>query len=187
MLADSGVVGELFGDSPLEKSYVGRARYLGVVCDKPPPTGVEEAKPDIRRAVDLFRQYADSRASLRCDPATLPWELAVYAIAHSPPDDWKWALDRCSHEVPLLQPVAGSSREVACWLHRDGATPPPELSLPEPAEVFREYTQRVYAVARRMLSNDADGVQIATGAARMATCPCAVNLNAFDSRFLRIC
>jgi hypothetical protein len=31
VLADNGVVGQLFGDSPLEKSYVGRVRYLGLV------------------------------------------------------------------------------------------------------------------------------------------------------------
>jgi hypothetical protein len=31
VLADSGVVGEFFGDSPLEKSYVGRVSYLGVI------------------------------------------------------------------------------------------------------------------------------------------------------------
>ncbi len=32
VLADSGVVGELFGVSPLEKSYVGRVTYLGMIC-----------------------------------------------------------------------------------------------------------------------------------------------------------
>jgi len=32
VLADSGVVGELVGDSPLDEGYVGRVRYLGTVC-----------------------------------------------------------------------------------------------------------------------------------------------------------
>jgi Domain of unknown function (DUF1611_C) P-loop domain len=32
VLADNGVVGELFGDSPLEKSYVERVSYLGAIC-----------------------------------------------------------------------------------------------------------------------------------------------------------
>jgi hypothetical protein len=32
VLAESGVVGELIGDSPLEKGYLGRVRYLGAVC-----------------------------------------------------------------------------------------------------------------------------------------------------------
>ena len=31
MLADSGVVGELIGGSPLDEGYLGRVRYLGVV------------------------------------------------------------------------------------------------------------------------------------------------------------
>jgi peptide/nickel transport system ATP-binding protein len=93
---------------------------------------------------------------LHCFPPMHGKRVPMEGIPGSPPDlrdlptgcafhpRCKWALDRCSHEVPLLQPVSGNSREVACWLHRDGATPPPELSLPEPAEVFRErMTQQV--------------------------------------------
>jgi peptide/nickel transport system ATP-binding protein len=93
---------------------------------------------------------------LHCFPPMHGKRVPMEGIPGSPPDlrdlptgcafhpRCKWALDRCSHEVPPLQPVAGSSREVACWLHRDGATPPPELSLPEPADVFRErMTQQV--------------------------------------------
>jgi peptide/nickel transport system ATP-binding protein len=55
----------------------------------------------------------------------------------------RWALDRCKLEDPALSTVGGSSRQVACWLHRDGATPPPELSLPEPADVLRERLMQV--------------------------------------------
>jgi hypothetical protein len=33
VLAQSGIVGDLMGDSPLEKSHLGRAKYLGVVTD----------------------------------------------------------------------------------------------------------------------------------------------------------
>jgi len=32
MLAESGVVGELIGDSPMENGHLGRVRYLGAVC-----------------------------------------------------------------------------------------------------------------------------------------------------------
>jgi hypothetical protein len=32
VLAESGVVGELIGDSPVENGHLGRVRYLGVVC-----------------------------------------------------------------------------------------------------------------------------------------------------------
>jgi hypothetical protein len=44
---------------------------------------------------------------------------------------------RCSTDVPRLAPVSGSAREVACWLHRDGAQVPAELARPEPAKVPR--------------------------------------------------
>ena len=34
VLADSGVVGELTGDSPRDKPHLGRVKYLGTVCDR---------------------------------------------------------------------------------------------------------------------------------------------------------
>lgn len=34
VLADSGVIGELIGDSPRDKSHLERVRYLGAVCNK---------------------------------------------------------------------------------------------------------------------------------------------------------
>lgn len=34
VLADSGVVGELIGDSPRDKPHLGRVKYLGAVCNK---------------------------------------------------------------------------------------------------------------------------------------------------------
>ncbi len=48
------------------------------------------------------------------------------------------AFIRVAEEVPVLAPIPGPNREVACWLHRDGASVPPELSLPDPAETIRE-------------------------------------------------
>jgi peptide/nickel transport system ATP-binding protein len=93
---------------------------------------------------------------LHCFPPMHGKRVPMEGIPGSPPDlrdlpsgcafhpRCRWAFDRCSQEVPLLQPVAGNNREVACWLHRDGATVPPQLSLPEPQEVFRErLTQQV--------------------------------------------
>ncbi len=87
---------------------------------------------------------------LNCFPPMHGKRIPMEGIPGSPPDlrdlpsgcafhpRCKWALDRCKHEVPVLGPIAGPNREVACWLHRDGVTPPPDLSLPEPAELFRE-------------------------------------------------
>src|SRR3954464_4840571 len=34
VLADSGVVGELVGDSPREKGHLGQVKYLGAVCNQ---------------------------------------------------------------------------------------------------------------------------------------------------------
>src|SRR5256714_6605403 len=59
----------------------------------------------------------------------------------------KWAMAKCSQEVPQLLPIHaevspkapeglnGAAREVACWLHRDGVQAPAELRHPEPARV----------------------------------------------------
>ena len=82
---------------------------------------------------------------LHCFPPMHGTRVAMDGIPGSPPDlrdmpsgcpfhpRCRWALDRCKSDVPLLQPVGAGAREVACWLHRDGATAPPELSVPDPA------------------------------------------------------
>ncbi len=82
---------------------------------------------------------------LHCFPPMHGERVPMVGIPGSPPDlkdlpsgcafhpRCQWALERCKTDVPPLQPVGGSGREVACWLHRDGATPPPELSRAEPA------------------------------------------------------
>jgi peptide/nickel transport system ATP-binding protein len=84
---------------------------------------------------------------LHCFPPLHGKRVPMEGIAGSPPDlrdlpsgcafhpRCKWALARCSAEVPRLLPVGGPAREVACWLHRDGAQPPAELRQPEPASV----------------------------------------------------
>jgi len=43
-----------------------------------------------------------------------------------------WAMEQCRQEAPRLEPLPGSEREVACWLHRGDATVPAELGRPEP-------------------------------------------------------
>jgi len=92
---------------------------------------------------------------LHCFPPMHGKRVPMEGIPGSPPDlrdlpsgcafhpRCKWALDRCSQQVPQLQAVAGTNREVACWLHRDGASVPPELSLPEPADAIRERLMQV--------------------------------------------
>lgn len=61
VLADSGVVGELIGDSPRDKPHLGRVSYLGAVCNR-------------RGAVINIRQFAqkpDLRAADRGAPVFL--------------------------------------------------------------------------------------------------------------------
>jgi peptide/nickel transport system ATP-binding protein len=82
---------------------------------------------------------------LNCFPPLHGRRVVMDGIPGSPPDlralpsgcpfhpRCRWALDRCASEIPVLQPVGASGREVACWLHRDAASPPPELALPEPS------------------------------------------------------
>jgi peptide/nickel transport system ATP-binding protein len=82
---------------------------------------------------------------LNCFPPMHGKRVAMEGIGGSPPDlrdlpqgcafnpRCRWAMDRCREEMPRLEALDGTGREVACWLHRDGATVPPELSKPEPA------------------------------------------------------
>jgi len=92
---------------------------------------------------------------LHCFPPMHGKRVPMEGIPGSPPDlrdlpsgcafhpRCKWALDRCKQEVPVLAPIPGPNREVACWLHRDGASVPPELSLPDPAETIRDRLTQV--------------------------------------------
>jgi oligopeptide/dipeptide ABC transporter ATP-binding protein len=86
---------------------------------------------------------------LHCFPPMHGKRAPMEGIPGSPPDirdlpsgcafhpRCRWAMARCSADVPPLEPVNGSAREVACWLHRDGAQVPAELARPEPAKVQR--------------------------------------------------
>jgi peptide/nickel transport system ATP-binding protein/peptide/nickel transport system permease protein len=86
---------------------------------------------------------------LHCFPPMHGKRVAMEGIPGSPPDirdlpsgcafhpRCRWAMPRCSTDVPQLGPLNGSTREVACWLHRDGAQVPAELSRPEPVKVQR--------------------------------------------------
>jgi peptide/nickel transport system ATP-binding protein len=81
---------------------------------------------------------------LNCFPPMHGRRAAMEGIPGSPPDlrdlpkgcafhpRCRWAIDRCREDVPQLTTVNGSSREVACWLHRDGAAVPAELARPDP-------------------------------------------------------
>ncbi|HKB17578.1 MAG TPA: dipeptide/oligopeptide/nickel ABC transporter permease/ATP-binding protein [Candidatus Dormibacteraeota bacterium] len=81
---------------------------------------------------------------LNCFPPMHGKRVPMEGIPGSPPDlrdlpsgcafhpRCRWAMDRCTHDVPRLAGLDGAGREVACWLHRDGAQVPAELARPDP-------------------------------------------------------
>jgi oligopeptide/dipeptide ABC transporter ATP-binding protein len=82
---------------------------------------------------------------LHCFPPLHGRRARMEGIPGSPPDlrdppsgcafhpRCQFAIEQCRHDIPLLAPLNGSAREVACWLHRGDAKVPEELALPDPA------------------------------------------------------
>jgi peptide/nickel transport system ATP-binding protein len=46
-----------------------------------------------------------------------------------------WAMEQCRRDVPQLEALGASGREVACWLHRGDSKVPAELARPDPGAV----------------------------------------------------
>ncbi len=97
-------------------------------------------------AASLFRapRLPYTYGLLHCFPPMHGERRRMDGIPGSPPDPrdlppgcafhprCPWAMARCRQDVPKLQPLDGSPREVACWLHTEGGAAPPELTLPDP-------------------------------------------------------
>src|SRR2546423_7250450 len=103
-LMERAPTGAIYPPPPLPNPYVSRLCFPPMHGKRVPMEGIPGSPPDLR---------------------DLPSGCAFHPRC-------QWAMDRCRHEVPQLAPLNGSSREVACWLHRDEAKAPPELSLPDP-------------------------------------------------------
>jgi oligopeptide/dipeptide ABC transporter ATP-binding protein len=98
-------------------------------------------------AASLFRapRLPYTHGLLHCFPPLHGPRVAMEGIPGSPPDlrdlptgcpfnpRCRWAMPKCRHELPRMAAVNGDAREVACWLHRDGATVPAELALRDPS------------------------------------------------------
>ena len=98
-------------------------------------------------AASLFRapRLPYTHGLLHCFPPLHGPRAAMEGIPGSPPDlrdlpsgcpfnpRCRWAMPKCSQELPRMASLNGDAREVACWLHRDGAIVPAELALPDPA------------------------------------------------------
>ena len=100
-------------------------------------------------AAALFRapRLPYTHGLLHCFPPLHGPRVAMEGIPGSPPDlrdlptgcpfnpRCKWAMPKCRQELPRMAPINGDAREVACWLHRDGANVPAELALADPVGV----------------------------------------------------
>jgi peptide/nickel transport system permease protein len=98
-------------------------------------------------AASLFRapRLPYTHGLINCFPPMHGKRARMEGIPGSPPDlrdlpagcafhpRCAWAMEQCKHEVPQLQPLGTTGREVACWLHRNGASVPKELARPDPA------------------------------------------------------
>jgi len=98
-------------------------------------------------AASLFRapRLPYTHGLLHCFPPLHGPRVAMEGIPGSPPDlrelpsgcpfspRCAWAMPKCRQELPRMASLNGDVREVACWLHRDGAKVPAELALPDPA------------------------------------------------------
>jgi peptide/nickel transport system permease protein len=92
---------------------------------------------------------------LHCFPPMHGKRVPMEGIPGSPPDlrdlpsgcafhpRCKWSMDRCKHDEPQLAVIDGAAREVACWLHRDGAHVPAELAIPDTRAAMREPVRQV--------------------------------------------
>ena len=114
-------------------------------------------------AASLFRapRLPYTYGLLHCFPPMHGERHRMEGIPGSPPDlrdlppgcafhpRCQWAIPRCRQDVPKLEPLTGSDREVACWLHRDNATAPSELMRPDPAVAQSQTTAVIDTSAER--------------------------------------
>jgi peptide/nickel transport system ATP-binding protein len=98
-------------------------------------------------AASLFKspRLPYTHGLIHCFPPMHGKRTRMIGIPGSPPDlrdlptgcafhpRCAWAMEQCKHDVPRLESLDGSSRDVACWLHRGNAKVPAELAQPDPA------------------------------------------------------
>ena len=110
--------------------------YAGRLMERAPAASLFNAPrlPYTHGLINCFPPMHGKRARMEGIPGSPPdLRQLPQGCAFNP--RCKWALEQCRHDVPLLAPLNGSSREVACWLHRGGADVPEELAKPDPAQL----------------------------------------------------
>jgi oligopeptide/dipeptide ABC transporter ATP-binding protein len=109
--------------------------YAGRLMERAPAASLFNAPrlPYTHGLINCFPPMHGKRARMEGIPGSPPdLRQLPQGCAFNP--RCKWALEQCRHDVPVLAPLNGSSREVACWLHRGGAEVPAELAKPDPAQ-----------------------------------------------------
>jgi peptide/nickel transport system ATP-binding protein len=107
--------------------------YAGRLMERAPAASLFNAPrlPYTHGLIHCFPPMHGTRARMQGIPGSPP-DLSdlPHGCAFHP--RCAWAMEQCKHDVPELEPLNGSGREVACWLHRGDATVPAELSRPDP-------------------------------------------------------
>ncbi|TMB46831.1 MAG: ABC transporter ATP-binding protein [Chloroflexi bacterium] len=98
---------------------------------------------------------------LNCFPPMHGKRARMEGIPGSPPDlrdlpsgcafhpRCPWALEKCKQAIPRLEPISGSGREVACWLHHDDAKVPAELAKADPRTEPRQRVPTLIQVSKK--------------------------------------
>ncbi|HZV48197.1 MAG TPA: dipeptide/oligopeptide/nickel ABC transporter permease/ATP-binding protein [Candidatus Dormibacteraeota bacterium] len=123
--------------------------YAGRIVERGPAASLFRAPrhPYTERLIHCFPPLHGARRPMQGIPGSPP-DLAALPPGCAFHPRCPWAMERCIRDLPGLEAVDGPARgvpigtgsdgaparEVACWLHRDGATVPAELALSETGE-----------------------------------------------------
>jgi peptide/nickel transport system ATP-binding protein len=108
--------------------------YAGRLMERAPAASLFNAPrlPYTHDLIHCFPPMHGKRARMQGIPGSPP-DLRALPPGCAFHPRCAWAMEQCSREVPRLEPLDGSAREVACWLHRGDAIVPAELARPDPA------------------------------------------------------
>jgi peptide/nickel transport system permease protein len=107
--------------------------YAGRLMERAPAAALFNAPrlPYTHGLINCFPPMHGARARMQGIPGSPPdLRDLPHGCAFHP--RCAWAMEQCKHDVPQLQPLNGSAREVACWLHTGDAKVPAELARPDP-------------------------------------------------------
>jgi peptide/nickel transport system ATP-binding protein len=107
--------------------------YAGRVMERAPAASLFHAPrlPYTYGLLNCFPPMHGPRRPMEGIPGSPP-DLRVLPTGCAFHPRCRWAMERCRQERPVLRPLGGPNREVACWLHAGDATIPRELAHPEP-------------------------------------------------------